>query len=84
MLQFKEETLCLDPTNRGSKLLYKELSEDDICKFLAVSGVPLVVLISLFKDLFKARRLGLVDSELRKERTEAASSVAMIESGTYF
>jgi len=50
----------LDPIDKGSKLLYKELSEDDVRKFLAVSEVPPVVFISLLKDIFKARRLGLV------------------------
>jgi len=84
MLEYKEETLCLDPIDRGSKLLCKELSENDVCKFLVVSGVLLVILVLLFKNLFKTRRLGLVDSELRKERTEAVSSAAVIRSGIYF
>jgi len=46
--------------DRGSKLLCKELSEDDVRKFLAVSGVPPVILIPFLKNLFKVRRLGLV------------------------
>jgi len=84
MLEYKEETLCLDPMDRGSKLLCKELSKDDVCKFLVVSEVLPVVLVLLFKDLFKTRRLGLVDFELRKERTEAVSSAAVTGSRIYF
>jgi len=50
----------LDPIDRGSKLLCRQLSKDDVCKFLAVSGVLPAILILLLKNLFKARRLGLV------------------------
>ena len=45
-------------------MICKELNENDVRKFLAVSGVLPVVLIPLRKDLFKARRLGLVVDDI--------------------
>jgi len=50
--------------DRGSKLLCRQLSKDDVCKFLAVSGVLPAILILLLKNLFKARRLGLVVNDV--------------------
>ena len=59
-----EEVLRFDPTNGQSKLVGKELHENDVCELLAVFGAGPFIFFPFLEDFVEARRRSFVVDDL--------------------